>query len=161
MEKPTLSIIAALDESRAIGKNNKLLWHIPEDLKRFRLLTMNHPVIMGRKTFESIGRILPNRTNIIVTRNPSFRVTGAIVCNSLNLALEKARDIEKEEIFIIGGAQVYAKAIGKVDKLYLTLIEGSHDADAFFPPYDEFSTVVSKIPSTSGGYHYTFLELIR
>src|SRR6266704_5195092 len=130
MNKPRISIIVAIDEKRGIGKNNDLLFKIPQDFKRMKTLTNGHPLIMGRRTFDSIGRVLPNRTNIIVTRNNSFHVAGAIVCNSLEKALKHAQD-ENEEIFIFGGGQIFKEALekGLIDRLYLTIVKGDSDAD--------------------------------
>lgn len=156
---PIINIIAAIGQNRELGKNNKLLWHYPEDMKHFRAKTSGHVVIMGRKTYQSIGRLLPNRTNIIITRNPDFKIEGAIVVHSLPQALERAKREEKEEIFIIGGAQIYQEAMPKADKIYLTLVPGTYDADAFFPDYSDFKKIVSKKTSTDG--KLTFLELKR
>lgn len=161
MSNPTISIIAALDENRAIGKDNKLLWHIPDDLRRFKRLTLHHPVIMGRKTYESIGRLLPERTNIIVTANPYYKVPGAIITQSIEAALNEAKKIDPKEIFIIGGAKIYQEAIIYADKLYVTLVKGIYDADAYFPDYSQFSTVVSKESGRSGIYRYTIMTLTR
>lgn len=156
-----LSIIAAIGRNRELGKDNRLLWHIPEDLKRFKKLTANHVVIMGRKTFESIGRPLPNRTNIVVTRNSSFNPTGCIMVGSLKQALEKAKELEKNgEIFIIGGASIYQQSMAIADRLYLTIIDQDFPiADVFFPDYSEFTTVKLSQQYESQGFKYTFLEL--
>lgn len=156
-----ISIIAAMDEKRGIGKDNKLPWHIPEDLKRFRALTSGHPVIMGRKTFESIGRLLPKRTNVIVTKDPSYKVDGAIVVHSLQEALDIAKQKEQNEVFIIGGGQIFQQALPLADKLYLTIVKGSFPADTFFPDYSAFKKVVAEEKRESGGYWYTCLELER
>lgn len=161
MKNPTISIVCALDTIRAIGKENALIWHIPEDLKHFKQLTVNHPVIMGRRTYESIGKLLADRTNIIVTRNENYEVEGAIVAHTLEDAIAQAKKVERLEIFIIGGSSIYEEAIKIADKLYLTLVAGKHKADAYFPDYSEFRTVLSKRESSSEKYHYTFLELVR
>ena len=106
-----INMIAALSKTtRAIGKNNQLLWKIPEDLKRFKDLTSGHPIIMGRKTFESIGQALPNRQNIIISRDPKLTVSGATICRSLEKALDKAEETGASETFIIGGAEIYKQA---------------------------------------------------
>lgn len=157
--KPTISMIAALDENRGIGKKNKLLWHIPEDMKRFRTLTKGHPIIMGRKTHESIGKPLPERTNIIVTRNKNFKKEGCIVCNSLEQALEKACQIDKNEVFIIGGGEIYKQGIKFSAKLYLTFVKGTYEADSFFPDYKNFTKITRKEEKTYKNYAYTFLDL--
>lgn len=156
---PKISIIAAIGENRELGRNNKLLWHIPEDLKRFKKITQDHPVIMGRKTFESIGKALPKRLNIIITRDSSYSVKNAIVCDSLEEGIKAAKAKETSEIFIIGGGSIYKQAISHADKLYLTIIEGKYKADTYFPDYSDFKTVVFEKSGESGGYKYKFLEL--
>lgn len=161
MNKPRISVIAAVAENRAIGKNNKLLWHISEDLKRFKEITSGHPVIMGQKTFESLGKPLPGRTNIVLTYDKSYQAPGCIVAYSLEEAIKIASKKEKREIFFIGGGQIYAQAIKLADKLYLTLVEGEYDADTFFPGYSEFKKVVFEEKHESDGYKYKFLELER
>lgn len=172
--KLNVSIIAAIGKNRELGKDNKLLWNIPEDLKRFKDITNGHPIIMGRKTFESIGRVLPNRTSIVITRNPDFAnaSTGrreSRIKNQENLefvgSLDEAIDIAKkspgsDEIFIIGGGQVFEQAINLADKLYLTVVDKDYpDADAYFPEYNQFSVVESKKESFYDGLSYTFLDL--
>ncbi len=161
MTKPKISIISAIAKNRAIGKDNKLLWHIGEDLRRFKALTEGHPVVMGRKTFESLGRALPNRTNIIVTRDKMFEIPGVIIARSLEEAVKAAKREEKEEIFIIGGGQIYEQAIKLADKLYLTIVEGEYDGDTFFPEYLDFKKVIFEEKHESEGYKYKFLELER
>lgn len=161
MSKPLISIIAALAENRAIGKDNKLLFHIPEDLKHFKKITLGHPIIMGRKTYESIGRLLPERTNIIVTRNPSYKVPGGFVFDSLKKALNYAQKQEKEEVFIIGGGEIYRQTLPLTDKLYLTVVRGKYEADTFFPDYSEFKKVIKSKERQDENYQYTFLELER
>lgn len=181
-----ISIIAAIGKNRELGKDNKLIWHIKEDLQRFKALTSGHPIIMGRKTFESIGRPLPNRTNIVITRNLEFKPAGAIVCNSVEEGIKegikyyvlsskykqkenKIHDTKymiqntEHEVFIIGGGQIYEQAIkkGLVDKLYLTIVDGDSDADTFFPEYSDFKKVISEEKRESDGFKYTFLELER
>lgn len=156
-----LSIIVAIDQKRGIGKNNKLMWNIPEDLQRFKKITSGHTIIMGRKTFESIGRPLPNRTNIVITHNLSLIIQDAIVVSSLEDALNKAKEIEKDEVFIVGGGQIFEQAIGLTDKLYLTIVEGDFGADTFFPDYSQFKKVISEESGESEGYKYKFLELER
>ncbi|NTU73158.1 dihydrofolate reductase [Candidatus Roizmanbacteria bacterium] len=157
--KPTLSIIVAVGNNRAIGKGNQLLWHISEDLKRFKQLTTGHPIIMGRKTYESIGRPLPNRINIIITRDTAFQAPGCDSVGSLDEALEKAKAQNTDEVFVIGGAQIYAQAIDRADRLYLTKVEGDFEADAFFPDYSMFKKVVQQESGHSGVYSYTFFVL--
>lgn len=167
MDRPTISIIAAIGENRELGKDNKLLWHIPEDLKRFKELTLNHPVIMGRKTCESIGRALPRRVNIVVTRDKNYQMEGCLMVHSLEEAIELASDkpatayamAGKKEIFIIGGGQIYQQAISIADKLYLTVIKGKYEADTFFPDYSRFKTIISQKTFEDNSYNCTFLEL--
>ena len=129
-----ITIIAAIAEDNALGKDNQLIWHLPADLKRFKQVTSKHHVIMGRKTFESLGKPLPNRTNIIITRNPNYTIEGCVVVNSLKQAIEAAK--EDENPFILGGAEIYKQAIEFADKLDLTFIHHKFDADAFFPEID-------------------------
>ena len=155
-----ISIICALSENRAIGKDNKLLWHISDDLKRFKELTIGHPIIMGRKTFESIGKPLSGRTNIIVTRGSSYKAEGCLVFDSLEKAIDQAKRIDNEEIFIIGGGQIYNQAIDLADKLYLTLVEGEYEADTYFPDYSSFKKIILEEQQCSNGYNYKNLELI-
>lgn len=161
MSSPEISIIAAVSENRVIGKDNKLLWRIPEDLKRFRELTTGHPIIMGRRTFESIGRFLPDRINIVITSDETFEAEGCIVCHSLEGAIETAKAAEPEKIFIIGGGRVFEQAIGLADKLYLTVVEGEFEGDTFFPDYPDFKKVVSEKSGESQGLKFRFLELER
>ncbi len=130
-----ITIIAAIAKQNALGKDNQLIWHLPADLKRFKSITSGHPIIMGRKTFESLGRPLPNRTNIVITRNKDYSPKGAIVVHSLNEAIEKAQEID-EHIFIIGGATIYKKAIEIADVLDITKVHHSFEADVFFPEID-------------------------
>lgn len=162
-----ISLIAALSENRAIGKDNKLIWHIPDDLKRFKEITSGHPVIMGRKTFESIGRILPNRLNIVVSRDPSFAgchpvklkpKEELVVVQSLEEAIDVAKK-ESLEIFIIGGGQIFEQAIKIADKLYLTVIEGNFEGDAFFPDYSDFKKISESKTLEYKGLKYKFVEL--
>jgi dihydrofolate reductase len=156
---PKVSVISALAENRAIGKDNRLLWHIPEDLKRFQKLTRGHVVIMGRKTFESIGRVLPERVNIVISRDLDFKPENCLVASSFEDALEKARQIEKDEIFIIGGGQVYNQAISQADKLYLTIVPGSYEADTFFPDYSAFKKITYREEFACGDKICAFVEL--
>jgi dihydrofolate reductase len=129
-----LSVIAAVARNGVIGRDNDLPWHLPEDLKRFRALTMGHHIIMGRKTYDSLGRLLPGRTTVIVSRNPQYVVPGAIVAGSLKQALQACGD--DQEVFVIGGAQLYCEALPLADRLYLTWIERDFEGDAHFPPLD-------------------------
>jgi len=161
MARPRLSIFVAVDEKRAIGKDNKLLWHIPEDLKRFKELTTGHAVIMGENTYHSIGKPLPNRTNIVMTLDKNLELPGCLVVHSMEEALSVAKEHESEEIIIMGGASIYKQFLPITDRLYLTLVKGEHEADTFFPDYSEFSEVVGKEDRNDGENQYTFYILER
>ena len=163
MNSPTISIVVALaKKNRVIGKNNKLPWYIPEDLRHFKDVTEGHPVIMGRKTYESIGRPLPNRTNIVITRNKHFNAPGCLVVSSLADSVKLAEQKDTNEIFIIGGGQIFEEAITIANKLYLTLVEGDFDGDVYFPEYQSlFTKVISQSKHQSHGYKYTFLTLSK
>ena len=122
-------------ENRVIGKENKLIWHLPADLKFFKNLTTGHPIIMGRKTFESIGKPLPNRTNIIITRQADFTAEGCLVAHSLTEALMMAQQLDSD-IFVIGGAEIYKQAMFLADTIYLTEVHHTFEGDTFFPEID-------------------------
>lgn len=162
--------VVAIGKNRELGNADKLLWHIPDDLKRFSRLTRGHPIIMGRKTFESIvaylGKPLPDRTNIVITRDPNYKGRTFInvkVAHSLEDSLRIAIDAPgAEEIHIGGGAQLYEEALPLIDKLCLTLIDDSKPADTFFPPYEHLFT--RKFFEESGewnGLKYTWVDLER
>lgn len=146
--QPRISIAVALGKdgknNHVIGHGNDLVWRIPDDLKRFKQLTMGHPVIMGRRTFESIlsslGKPLPGRTNIVVTRDPNWNHEGVLVFHTIEEAIAKAKELDQDEIHIGGGAQIYEQALPYVDKLYLTLIYDVREGDTFFPPYEHLFT---------------------
>ena len=167
MTKPRVGAIAAIGKNRELGKGNKLIWHIPDDLRRFKKITMGHPVILGRKTFESIieqlGKPLPGRTNIVVTRDNSWAHPGAIVANSIADAIAQAKKAPGgEEIVIGGGAQIYEQALPFTDRLYLTLIDDSKDADSFFPPYEqEFTKEMYEEGREWNGLKYRWIDLER
>ena len=139
MIKTNLSIIVAMAKNRVIGINNQLPWRLPEDLKYFKSATMNKPIVMGRKTFESIGRPLPGRLNIVITRNTNWCFNGVKVASSLNQAKDLAISTRgfKPEIMIIGGSEIYNSTIKYADRLYVTRIEDSFEGDTFFPMFDE------------------------
>ena len=160
----TISLIAAIGGGkRVIGKNGNLPWHIKEDMEHFKQTTMGHVVIMGRKTFESIGAPLPKRTNIVITRNIDFSHEGVVVAYSFEDALEKAQERAKikKEIFVIGGSEIYKEALPHADKLYLTLIDGDFDGDTFFPDISGFGEVVSEEHFSNGRYSFSFAEIER
>jgi len=128
-----ISLIVAMDEKRGIGKDGKLPWRLSSDLKRFRELTMGHHMIVGRKTFESIGKPLPGRQTIVVTRNASFKADGCIVAGSVQAALAAAQERGEPEVFVIGGAEIYTQTLDVADRVYLTQVHAQVDADTFFP----------------------------
>lgn len=169
VDKPRVSIVVAVgrdgQHNHVIGNGNELLWHIPDDLKRFKALTLGHPIIMGRKTFESLPpkvRPLPGRTNIVVTRDVHWSHEGVITAHSIEDALAKARDIDHEEIFIGGGTQIYEHALPQVDRLYLTLIDDEKEGDAYFPPYEKEFTKKLAIESREfNGLKYEWVTLER
>jgi len=158
-----LSIIVAIASNHAIGKNNQLLWHLPADLKHFKQLTTGHPIIMGRKTFDSIGRPLPNRRNIVITRQSDLKIEGTEVVNSLDEALALCK--AENEVFIIGGAELYRTALPLVQKIYLTTVHQAFDADAFFPELDLKEWLetekVTHAPDEKNTLSYTFSTLER
>lgn len=160
---PVISIIVAVAENNVIGANNQLIWHISEDLKRFKALTTGHHIIMGRKTFESIGRPLPKRTNIIVSRNKNFAAEGCIVVASLEEALTVSAS--DSEVFIIGGGELYRQTLPLAHKLYLTRVHKSFDGDTFFPEISEadWKEVFSeeKKPASESELGYMFVNLER
>ncbi|OSY86989.1 diacylglycerol kinase [Tenacibaculum holothuriorum] len=131
-----ITIIAAIANNNALGKDNDLIWHLPADLKRFKKVTSGHHILMGRNTFESIGKPLPNRTSVIITRNNDYFVDGCLIANSIEDAIELVK--EDDHIFLIGGAQIYKQAIEKklVDKLDITYVHHDFEADVFFPEID-------------------------
>lgn len=169
MHFPTIPvvIVAALSsKDRGIGYKNKLLWHIPADLKRFKELTLGHPIIMGRKTFESIvamlGKPLPGRTNIVLTRNPELTIPGAITAGSLEAAFAIAERENPTEIHIGGGAELYESALPYVDRLHLTFVESDALADAFFPDYTDHFVPVKEYPEqVSGNITFKWVDLER
>jgi len=158
-----VSIIVAIAEDHGIGKDNGLLWRLPADLKHFKDITTGHPVIMGRKTFESVGKPLPNRRNIVVTRKTDLEIPGAEVVNTIEAAIALCDD--KEEVFIVGGAEIYKMAMTLTDKIYLTVVHGTFDADTFFPPIDpdiwKETDAVNHKADEKNAYAYTFSTLLR
>jgi dihydrofolate reductase len=128
-----LSLIVAVAENGVIGNNNQLIWHLPNDLKQFKRLTTGHCIIMGRKTFDSIGKPLPNRTSIIISRNADFKVIDCFTVDSLEKAISIAQEKGETEAFIIGGAEIYRQTLPFVDKIYLTEVHHSFEGDTFFP----------------------------
>ncbi len=133
-KRSRLSLIVAMSRNRVIGANGKIPWHLPGELKLFKSLTMDHHIIMGRKTYESIGRLLPGRTTVIVTRQRDYRVPGAIVAHSLEDAIAACGD--DEEAFVIGGAEIFREALPLADRIYLTTVEADVPGDTFMPKFD-------------------------
>ncbi|TDQ07030.1 dihydrofolate reductase [Pedobacter metabolipauper] len=158
-----VTIVVAIAENNAIGKDNQLLWYLPTDLKHFKDITNHHTIIMGRKTFDSIGKPLPNRRNIVITRNTDLSIPGAEVTNTLDQALELCS--KDDEVFIVGGAEIYRQALGKTDRIYLTRVHESYSADTFFPEIDpnvwkEISSEKHQ-PDEKNKVAYTFATLER
>ena len=156
-----ISAIAAISSNRGLGYKNDLLFKIPADMKRMRSLTMGHPIIMGRKTHESIGRPRPKRTNIIVTRDKVYTAEGCLVVHSVEEAIELAKQHDANEIFIFGGGEIYKQAMPYVSRLYLTVVDGEFPADTFFPDYSSFTNIISEEKYQEEDYTYTFLTLER
>jgi dihydrofolate reductase len=156
-----ISMICAVGKNLAIGRDNKLIWNLSNDLKHFKEVTMGHTVIMGDRTFESIGRPLPGRKNIVVTLLENYEAPGCEVRNSLEEVLNEYKKSE-EEVFVIGGATIYRLSLPHVDKLYLTLVDDApEDADAFFPDYAEFTKEISREEREENGIRYAFVELTK
>lgn len=128
--------IVAMDAQRAIGLSNSIPWHLPEDLKLFKRLTMGHPILMGRKTWESLGRPLPGRQNIVLTRDASYHAEGAHMIH--HLAELEQLELMHPEIMVIGGAQIYEALLPQMAKLYVSEVHGEHKADTFFPPFEQY-----------------------
>ncbi len=155
-----ISLIVAFDENRLIGNNNALPWHLPADLKHFKQITMGHHMIMGRKTFDSIGKPLPGRTSIIITRKKDFKIEGCIVVNTLNEALKKCED--QDEVFIIGGAQIFECTLPIATDLFITQIHHSFGGDTFFPEipdsyWEEVSREMNE-PDGKNEWPYSFIH---
>jgi len=127
-----ISIVVAVSENGVIGKDNQLLWRLPDDLKRFKKLTLGHPIIMGRKTFDSIGKPLPGRTSIVITRNRNFSMEDVIVVHNIEEAIEEAAKLETEETFIIGGGELYSSTLAIADRLYVTEVNTIISGDTYF-----------------------------
>lgn len=155
----TISVVVAISQNNVIGKDNQLLWKLSDDLKQFKALTSNHVVIMGRKTYDSIGRPLPNRTNIVISRSPKL-IEGCIVANSFADALQKAKAHSEttEEVFVIGGEMIYKLADDFANKLYITKVNVSLEGDAFFDPkpYENWEKISSATFDQSEKNQYDF-----
>jgi len=164
-----MSMIVAMAENRVIGKDNAMPWHISSDLKYFKSTTMGKPVVMGRKTFQSIGKALPGRVNIVITRDTSFTADNVITAHSLEMACDVAANMAMtkglDEYMVIGGAQIYELAMPQADRLYLTRIKGEVDGDAFFPEIDETQWIEYAAESFKAAekdsHDYSFIVLDR
>ncbi len=160
-----LSMIAAMGKDRVIGKDNDMPWHLPADLQHFKKTTLGSPIIMGRKTYDSIGRPLPGRLNIILSRNAKLEIEGCTVVNSLGDALALAAESNAAEVFITGGAHLYNKFLDEADRLYLTLIDESFEGDTYFPDYTQLSwSEVERenhLADDKNPHNYSFVTLER
>ena len=151
-----VSVIVAVARNGMIGKANQLIWHISEDLKRFKAITTGHPVVMGRRTFESLGRPLPNRTNVVITRQRDYSAEGCAVAGSLDEAV--ALFPPSEEVFVIGGGEIYAQAMPRADRFYLTVVEHDYEGDTLFPAWnpDEWELVSEERHERGEKFEYPF-----
>lgn len=158
-----ISFLVAMDNKRTIGKDNDLPWHLPDDLAYFKRVTMGHPMVMGRKTYESIGRPLPGRENIILTRNKDYRAEGCTIVHTIEEVIDRHRP--DEELFIIGGAEIFNTTFSHADRLYITHIDDDFEGDTFFPEFDEQHwELVSKekgIKNEKNPYDYYYLVYNR
>ena len=156
-----IAMIAAMAHNRVIGKDNQMPWHLPDDLKHFKAVTMGKPVVMGRKTFESIGRPLPGRLNIVISRNPELKIEGVTCVTSFEAA--KAAAGECEELMVIGGGQLYAEILPAADTLYLTEIDLAVEGDTQFPAWDaaEWQQTELGKGTSANGLAYRFIKLIK
>ena len=156
-----LSIIVAVADNGVIGHQNTLPWHLPEDLKNFRALTTGHHIIMGRKTYESLGRLLPGRTTVIVTRNPEYKIEGALIAHTLEAAIALCH--HDTEAFLIGGAELYQAGLSLASKLYMTEIALEPAGDAYFPSVNtnEWSEVSREVHMSEKGLTFSYVTYIR
>jgi len=156
-----ISLIAAMAQNRVIGKQNQLPWHLPADLKHFKSITMDKPIVMGRKTFESIGKALPGRQNIIITRDKNFQAENCTIVHSLDEAFEITKD--QEEVMVIGGASIYEQALPKTQRIYLTLIHENIEGDTYFPEWNnnEWKETSKETfePNEKNQYKYSFITM--
>ena len=160
---PIISLIAALADNRVIGKDNRLLWHLPADLQHFKRLTLHKPIVMGRKTWESLPGLLPHRTHIVISRNPDYRAEGCILVSSPEAAIQAAGAVP--EIMVVGGEAVYRHFLPQADRMYLTLVHHAFDGDAHFPRWDPAHWRESEREELSAGpghpYSFSFVTLER
>lgn len=159
------SIIVAKSSNHVIGKNNSLIWHMPADLRRFKQKTLGHYIIMGRKTLESMKKPLPGRTSIVVTRNKDYKAEGCIIVHNIQDAFSIAEENKQEEVFILGGAEIYKLTLDLADKIYLTEIKADFDGDAFFPAidYDQWQIIHHEEyeADDKNPYPYAFIDMKR
>jgi dihydrofolate reductase len=160
-----LKILVAFDENRVIGKNNALIWHLPADLKRFKALTTGHVIIMGRKTYESIGRPLPNRTTVVISRQQDLKIEGVILAHSVEEAILKAKSISRDDIFIVGGAEIYQLSLPLADQILVTQLHDIFEGDTFFP---EISPAIWEVAEQERGvtdeqnaYQFSYITYAR
>lgn len=160
-----ISFIVAVAQNGVIGRDNQLIWHLPNDLKLFKKLTTGHPIMMGRKTFESIGKPLPNRTSIVITRNTDWHFEGVIVVTSVEEAIIAAQNTDADEAFVIGGAEIYRLFAPYAHKIYLTEVRADFEGDAYFkiPQKDDWKEIsrVSYLPDEKHAVGFDFVELVR
>ncbi|GAA5220085.1 dihydrofolate reductase [Membranihabitans marinus] len=156
-----ISAIVAISTNNVIGHNNQLPWYLPADLKYFKKTTINHPVIMGRKSFESIGRPLPKRQNIVITKNPFYIANGISVAHSLEESIDIARESDSDEVFVIGGAEIFNLALPFCQRIYLTRVHGEIEGNIYFPEWDEneWRLIANDAhpPDEKNEYGYTFM----
>ena len=159
-----ISLIWAMDKNRVIGKDNRLPWHLPADLQFFKRVTMGSPIAMGRKTFESIGKPLPGRENIVITRNPSFKPEGCRTVSSVQELIRAYQDLDTE-LFIIGGADIFKQVLPYADRLYVTLIHESFEGDTFFPDFEidewQLESREKGIKDEKNVYDFEFLSYVK
>ncbi len=162
MNKPIISLIVAMANNRVIGKNNQMPWHLPADLQHFKTITLGKPIIMGRKTYESIGRPLPGRKNIVISHNANYKLDGCETVTSLEKALKLVNNVE--EVMIIGGGFLYAQTLHHANKLYLTFIDLDIDGDTIFPDFEKLNIKEVKrdkyLKDEKNIYNYEFVEYI-
>jgi dihydrofolate reductase len=156
-----ISLIWAMDENRVIGYHNQLPWRLPEDLKFFKRVTMGHPIAMGRKTYDSIGKPLPGRENIVITRDENYNPEGCTVLHSIEEMIAYAAENKSDEVFVIGGAEIFKEVLQRADKLYLTMIHHQFEGDTFFPVFDidkwELESREIGLKNEKNPYDYEFL----
>ena len=163
IEKPEnlrVSMVVAMDEGRAIGKDGKIPWHISGDLQRVKKITMGHPLIMGRKTFELIGKPLPGRTSIVLTHRPGYQAEGAVVVNTLEDALAAAAKIDSVA-YVFGGSEIYKLAMPVTDEIKMTHVSGTHDADTFFPEFEDQFKESRSEETDEDGHHVRYVDYER